>query len=412
MSNTQHQASPIQNAAFRRLWFAVFVSVFGDVLFTIGVLVLVYERTNSALQAVLVSVATVLPPFMLGPIAGYYVDRLDRRHVMVTMDVLRVLAVLTLLVWQDIGLLYTVVVLLSVANGFYFPARMSIIPSIVERHQLVQANSILTATQQSVMGMGYIFAGVMTSYFDFTVFVVLDALTFGVAAVMVATITLTHPPDATEQIALLPALRSGFDYLRDHRLPRALLLMETFEHSPHGLWSAGLFLVFVERALNGTATEFGIMASVYFLGEVSGALLATRLSGFIAANTGRIIVVNTFLFSLWTLLFALSPTVYFACAVTFLFGPSQAMRDVGQNTLLQTTVPQAMLGRIYAVREMGWRVSFTFSAIVLATLSDYMNVRYVYLLGACLYVMVGLYAATVRDLRGGSVQELEHATVS
>jgi len=118
---------------------------------------------------------------------------------------------------------------------------------------------------------------------------------------------------------------------------------------------------------------------------------------------GRLIIVNAFTASLFTLAYAGSGTVWMAVIWTFMFGPPSAIRDVAQDSLLQGTVEKEQLGRIYATREMIRNAMFMFAGLFFAWLSDFVSIRTIYIIGGILYIMIGFYALSNRALRESKI---------
>ncbi len=136
-----------------------------------------------------------------------------------------------------------------------------------------------------------------------------------------------------------------------------------------------------------------------FLGNLVGSVVAVGAAAWLARSPGWMIIGNAFFAGLLTWLYALSPSVAWAMAVAFVFGPPFALRDIAQDTLLQATVDENMLGRIYASREMMRSISFIVAGLFFAWLSDHIPVRAVYGIGGALYVVTALYALQNRSIR-------------
>lgn len=402
---------------FARLWTAHAVSSVGDVLYTVGVMVTVFERTGSALQAILVVLATMLPPFLFGPAAGVVVDRLPRRNVMIAMDLARAALVLPL-AWLGAGPdapvwpIYVVVALLAVGKTFHDPARLALVPTLVPRAELVRANALLTSTTMGAAAIGHALGALLVVTLGLTPVVLLDALTF-----LASALVLRGLPRPSRAGVLAPraaslagrgaeALRSawrdaaeGLAYLRAPGRVRSLVTMEVLEWLPHGIWTSALMLAFTERALGGDTIWWGWQEAAFYVGMLFGSLLATSLAGWMDARAGRIIVLNAFLFTGLTLAYALSPGLAFAVFVCFLFGPPGAMRDVAQDALLQHSVPERMLGRVLTTRTMGTSLAFLIAAPIFAAAADRLPLRGIYLCGAFLYLLTALYAAFSPEIR-------------
>ncbi len=395
-----------KNRNFVLLWVAQVVSGVGDTLYHVGVMVTIFQRTGSALQTVGATVALSLPAILAGSFAGSVVDRYPRRRILIAMDFVRALLVATLLFLLggdsfNLWALYLVVGGLSLATTFYEPARQAMIPSLVTRDQLVQANSLLIGTNQATLAAGFLMGSILILAIPLKNLVIVNCITFLFAAVIITFIRGRqdeHSEDAERgEAGMFQSVGEGLAYLRDNALARPLIVMEVLENVPHGIWSAALVLVFVERALDGNATTWGLLASAYFGGKLLGALVAAFSSRFISRSPGQLIIGNAFAFGILTAVFALSPMI--AVAVAFVFGPPSSLRDVAQDSLLQTSSPENLLGRVYAMRDMFASFSFILGSVVFAWLADAISIRAIYLIGAGLYLGTALYALSRRSLR-------------
>ena len=311
---------PLRERNYLFYWLAQFISSVGDVFYNVGVMVTIFQLTGSTLQTAGAMIASTLPLFLLGPVAGPVVDRYPRQRVMLLMDLVRMLLVGSLLLLVrsrgfNIGIVYFVVAGLSAAKAFYLPARQAIVPALVPRTQVVAANSLVLSTTQTTNAIGYIVGGFLILVLSFEAFVLFDLITFAISAGLVALIRVARPAAAAARpLPWWRALREGAGYLRHHPLARPLVIMEVLEYVPHGIWNAALMLAFVTRSLGGNADDWGLQSGIYFTGNIVGSLIAGLLAGRLLHRAGRVIIVNAFLSALLTLAYSASPTNLVATA--------------------------------------------------------------------------------------------------
>ncbi len=351
-------------------------------------------------------VAGSLASFLAGPFAGAIVDKYDRKYLLIFTDFVRAALVLVLLLFvsEDYYFLpgiYLVVAALAVAASFAQPALMAIIPSVAEKQQIGKANSVLIGTSQALWALGFAIGGLLSLRLSFTSFVWFNAASFVLSGLIIMKVKIRPSDEASKkkELGLLQSVRQGFRDLRDHDLARSLVVMELLEHIPHGAWTSAVMLAFVERNLNGDADDWGYIAAIYFGSMAVGALLATAMSKSIDRHPGKIIIVNAFLTCLLTAAFGLSTTVFVAILVSIVFGVPNSMRDVAQDTLLQSKVKQDLLGRVYATRNMFSHLLFMIAGVVYAWMADFTDVSYIYLISAAIYFLTGLYALSSKSLR-------------
>ena len=398
----------LRNWHFLFLWFINIATTLAIELFTITILVAIYEQTESTLLAAGTMVARTLPSFLLGPVAGVLVDRFARKNIIMGMDLLR-LVLVGVAIWflrgngnvPVVGI-YLILAGLSAAEIFHRPARMALIPSLVSHQQLVKANSFILASTQIVMALSYMVGGWLILALplrQIALGVVTLFLLSVIAAMFIVEPEGVEVEDLGDKESFSKSLLSGWRYLRQHPIARALTVMETIEHLPHGIWTGAIMLAFTTKALQGDAADWGYQATGYFAGMILGSLFALAIGDWLHRYTGRVIVLNAFAAGLFTLAYASSQTVWMAVTWAFVFGPPFAIRDVAQDSLLQSTVAPRQLGRVYATREMLRSAMFMFAGIFFAWLSDFISVRMIYVIGSVIYLLTGFYALSNKALR-------------
>ncbi len=398
----------LRNRYYLFLWFVNIATTLAIELFTVTILVSIYERTESTLLAAGTMVVRALPTLLLGPVAGVLVDRFSRKNIIISMDLLRLMLV-GVAIWflqGDGGVpvvgIYLILAGLSVAEIFHRPARMALIPSLVPHQQLIKANSFILASTQIVMALSYMIGGWLILALplrQIALGVVVLFLLAAFAAMLIVEPTAGEKKDSGENESFAKSLVSGWRYLRQHPVARALTVMETIEHLPHGIWTGAVMLAFTTKALHGDAADWGYQATGYFTGMILGSLFALAIGDWLRRYTGRIIVMNAFAAGLFTFAYASSQTVWMAVVWAFVFGPPFAIRDVAQDSLLQDTVASGQFGRVYATREMLRSTMFMFAGLFFAWLSDFVPIRMIYVSGGVAYLLTGFYALSNKALR-------------
>jgi MFS family permease len=144
----------LRNRNFLFLLFVSIASTAAFELFSVTVLVTIFDQTNSTLQAAGTMVARTFAAFLLSPVAGVFVDRYPRKNVLISMNLVRI-ALVGIAIWLSQGegsvpvaSIYLILAGLSAADVFFRPARLSLVPSLVAREELVKANSLLFVSMQ------------------------------------------------------------------------------------------------------------------------------------------------------------------------------------------------------------------------------------------------------------------------
>src|SRR5258706_13354041 len=167
-ATTSKSLSPLavfRNRAFALMWSGQLISTVGSALSSLAASILVFHLTGSALSVGLMLVATAAPSLVVGLVAGVFVDRFDRRRLMLGADLLRaVLAVLIpFLVPLNIIWLYVIVALSSAIGQFFEPAHDSVLPEVASDEELGAANALMAVSSFGSTAIGFAAAGLIGS---------------------------------------------------------------------------------------------------------------------------------------------------------------------------------------------------------------------------------------------------------
>ena len=338
-------------AEFRKLWTANAVSNLGDgVTFVAGPL-LAASLTRDPLLVAGLAFAQRLPWLLFSLVSGALVDRLDRRRLMVAVDVVRclllgLLGVAVLLDAAGVPLLYAVFFAVGVAETLFDNAVVSILPSVVARERLARANGRLLGARTVAQELAGPPLGGLLFAFAAAVPFLLDAGTFAAAAALVAAMRgrfrVERPVDAPPT-TLRSEIAEGLRWLWRNRLLRILALAIGLMNVTLMATASILVLVAQERLGLGPA-GYGLLFSSMAVGGVAASLVVERIVGWLGPATtmrvGLLIEASTHL----VLSLARSPLV--AAAILALFGFHAVTWSVTSISLRQELVPERLLGRV------------------------------------------------------------------
>ena len=183
---------------YRWLWFGQAVSVAGDSMAHIALILLINNLTGGSTQAIAnLLIALGLPMATIGLVAGVFVDRFPRRKIMIWSDIVRGLLVLAFVAfvlfgWTNIWYLYTFAFAHAVVNSFFSPARQAITPTIIPTEGLMAANSLGQITMVLFAVIGTAIGGFIVGVFEnYWVVFAIDAVTFFLSALFIS-LSLIH----------------------------------------------------------------------------------------------------------------------------------------------------------------------------------------------------------------------------
>jgi len=186
-----------RNRSFVALWLGQTISFIGDYFYWLAIPIMVEKLTGSALQVGLSMMASALPVLLLGPVAGVFVDRWDRKRTMIVADLLRALLVLACLAVRtadQVWIYYVVAFAMSCISRFFYPARGAALPLIVtEADDLLAANGLMQIVETVGLLAGPALAGFTIGIWGSGAAFVVDSASFLVSAgaILLMTVPLT-----------------------------------------------------------------------------------------------------------------------------------------------------------------------------------------------------------------------------
>jgi DHA3 family tetracycline resistance protein-like MFS transporter len=348
----------LRHRDFRLLWIGQAVSLLGDGIYLVAIAWLVYDLSNAPGALAAVGVAWTLPQVATLLFAGVLSDRFERRLLLVLADVLRFVAIgllATLSLTDAIHLwhVFALVVVYGVGEALFQPSFTAIVPSVVPRRELLQANALRELMEPIGMRFaGPALGGLLIGMADVGTALLVDACSFAVSAIAVSMIG-RRPPEAPDAAgSVRRELADGIAYVRSQPwlwatlIGAALALLASFG-------PVEVLLPFIIRNdLGGDAATFGTVLAAGGLGSIAAAALISR--------TGPPRRHMTFMYACWAISTAADIPLAFAnaawqmCACTFVAFAGATAGMVVWNTLMHTRVPSHMLGR---VSSLDWFLS-------------------------------------------------------
>lgn len=336
---------------FRYLWSAQVVSDFGDNLTAITLIILIQRLTGSTVAIAGLLVAIALPTLIFGTVAGVYVDRLDRRRVILVSDLLRAVLVLGFLFVRSVEMVPLIFVLAFLQAGVGTidnPARAAYLPAVVGTDKLLAANSVSQTSRIIFNLLGTAAAGILAGVADtLAPAFILDSATFFASFLLISRIRADGRPDRSDAPSKVWAeMKQGFGVMIASRPLRAVLI--SLSMTMLGLGAVNvLFIPFLIEDL---------MVSEAFLGaieasQVAGMVISGTLVAILAVRLRPSSMVWTGLVGIGVFVGAISwaQSVWHVMAFLFLVGLAVGPAQAGANTLSQTLVEDRMRGRVGGV---------------------------------------------------------------
>lgn len=413
------------NRSFVALWLGQTISYIGDYFYWLAIPIMVERLTGSALLVGLSVIASALPMLVLGPVAGVFVDRWDRKRTMIAADLLRgllVLACLQVRTADQVWIYYVVAFLLSSVSRFFFPAQNAVLPLIVrDKNDLLAANGLMQIVQTLGLLVGPALAGFSIALWGEQVAFLVDSATYFVSAAAIVAMVVPRTTAGRQVaqsaggdlVAVGVELREGLAYLFGNRTMVGILiclsvvqlgvgaihviwvpfLQRTFGLGPEGLGAVdtaqglgmalgglGLGLV-AARFRQKTLAAWGILligALIALIGLSPSFSLVSLVPSLDVGTEMSVMTVSQRLLYMPLMLLVLM----------VLFGIALVPAQSALMTMMQLAVPDLKRGRVGSALNALTTVASLLSMAAAAALGDVVALRTIYFV-AGLITMAG-----------------------
>jgi MFS family permease len=330
------------------------LSSIGNWLLLVAAPYFVYHLTGSTIATGLSLMAQTAPAVLLGPIAGVFADRWDRRHTMIATDVLRAATVLMMLAVHTrsaVWIIYAALTVEAVFSQFFEPSRRAVVPSLVGRGpELAAANSLSQLVGGVIRLVGGPLGGVLYVFFGFRSVVAIDAGSYVVSAVLIVLIRFRQPmPEPSPPAAGGPMrhfreeLRAGIGQVTDTPGLRILFGVALLFFTGNAMLTA-LLVPYLSAVLHAGAQSLGILFGALGLGFILGSPLSRVVAGRISSRatiTGALAM----LAAVFVVCFNV-PHLGWDIGLFTLIGPPAVCFLVTADTSITRKTPDRLQGRV------------------------------------------------------------------
>jgi predicted MFS family arabinose efflux permease len=349
---------------------------------------------------------TIIPVFLIGPVAGVYVDRWDRRRTLYICDFFRAILVFTipffLFYAKNIIPIYVIIFLIFSVGRFFVPAKLAIVPDLVEKKDLLIGNSLVNITGMIAAVLGFGISGVLVEKVGAKSGFYLNALTFFISGSLIffiakkfnsASLDLKELSREIVDVirkSVFQEIREGVVYFirnKDIRLTASIMFI---------LWSAlgavyVVMIVFVQKVLNSATKDLGLLVMFLGIGLFIGSLIYGRFGQRISHY--KTIFASLVLSGLMLIIFALTlsryPYFLNAAFLAFALGNSIAPIMIASNTIIHKASDNEMMGKVFSSLEIVMHLGFLLFMFISSLLAERFSQLAILITVGCIFSVLG-----------------------
>ncbi|MCX5707028.1 MAG: MFS transporter [Candidatus Omnitrophica bacterium] len=397
----------LKNRNFFLLWLGQIISQLGDRLDQMALIALVYLRSpGSTMEIAKILSFTIIPVFLIGPIAGVYVDRWDRRRTMYLCDLLRAVLVFTipffLFYSRSLITIYIIVFFTFSIGRFFISAKLSIVPDLVEKKDLLLANSLVNTTGMIAAILGFGISGVIVEWLGAKGGFYLDAFSFLISGTLIFCIAkkFNHSTISLKNVgrdiaavirkSVVQEIKEGVVYFiknKDIRLTAGIMFI---------LWAAlgavyVVAIVFVQQALHSATKDLGLLVMFLGIGLFLGSLVYGRFGQRLSQY--KIIFSSLVLSGIMLIIFALTiyyhPYFLIAAALALVLGIVISPIMIASNTIIHKASDNEMMGKVFSSLEIVMHLGFLLFMFISSLLAERFPHLYILIAVGCIFSILG-----------------------
>ncbi|PEF36344.1 MFS transporter [Bacillus wiedmannii] len=363
----------LKNTNFLFLWAATLFSSFALAFFTFSQTWYIAKTLNLEASLGVVFVALSVPRLIFMIIGGAVADKFPKKNIMFYSNIIRAILVATILTWFIVGdvTLYTFALFalfFGLADAFFWSADGSILPELVEKSRLTQANSLTQMTNQASVILGPVLGGILIKFTNYETIFSITILLLIVAAILVQKIQFTMPEQQNTDKGMFTSIKEGILYVKESPFLSTFLLCSAFLNLfLIGPMQVG-FPLFVKNVLHGDSLQFSYLEASVGGGMAIGAVIVGLKN--INRRRGLFCIIMMLLSGVFFLSINFSTVLWQALLAGMFYGITIAMAIVPLMAMIQSTVKEEMMGRVMSLlmlSSMGFiPLSYAFTSIALA----------------------------------------------
>lgn len=378
---------------FKLFFTGQIISLLGTWIQNIALGWLIYRLTGSAFWLGIVGFAGQIPALFLTPFAGVFADRLNRRKVLIAVQVIPMLlafTMATLVLTENIKVWH--IVMLASINGmvmaFDTPFRHAFLLEMVGDRELLQNAIALNSTLiNSARFIGPMIGGFLIAFLGEGYCFLINGVSFFAVIIALLNMKIDAVKQNKEHGSILRELGDGLQYAFNYKPIRFLLLL-VITTSFFGLPFQVFLPVFAKEVLGGDAQMLGLLTGSIGAGALTGAFYLASRSG--VAGLPKLILFTAMVFGVGLMGFSLSTSSLLSLALLYVTGFGMIVQFASTNTLLQTIVDDSKRGRVMAFYGMSFLGITPLGSLLLGSVADYLGVPYTLLISGSICLLAGV----------------------
>ncbi|PGS71064.1 MFS transporter [Bacillus cereus] len=364
----------------------------GAWIYLIALNVLVYHMGGSALAVAALYVIKPLATLFTNAWSGSMIDRLNKRKLMIHLDIYRALFIAILPLLPSLWIVYVFVFFISMASAIYEPTAMTYMTKLIPVEQRQRFNSLRSLIGSGAFLIGPAIAGVLLIASTPEIAIYINAIAFllsGFITLLLPNLDKKEASDTTSNTLSLTVLKKDWNTVINFSRKHVYVICVYFLFQSMFVLATAtdsLELSFAKEVLLLTDSEYGFLVSIAGAGFILGAITNTILSKKLAPSL--LIGIGSLFIAIGYLIYAFSNVFLIAAIGFFILSFSMAYANTGFYTFYQNNIPVHMMGRIGSIYGLVIAIVTIFITILSGVATQFISIQLVVIVGSLIMLFI------------------------
>lgn len=363
----------LNNKNYRIFYIGQGISLIGTWMQQVATSWLIYRLTGSAIALGVSTFLSQIPALFISPIAGTYIDKMNKLSIVKLMQFLMMLVALSLSVLTltniiTVNLVYLLYCILGILNAIEIPARQSMFVDLIDKKEdLPNAIALNSTLFNAARLVGPSIAGILLLKISEGYCFLLNAISFLFVLFSLFAIKIKKKEVNIENHNVIKSLKEGFLTISKTAEIGYPLLLLTF-YSLFGISFTTILPVIAVKMYHGASNTLGFLMSSLGFGALSSTLLLASRKNF--DGISKTIIIASVIFALSLIIFSVTKSFYLGLFVIFIAGGSMVLQSSSTNALIQSKTSDEMRGRVMGFYTTSFRGIMPFGSIIIGFLTE------------------------------------------
>lgn len=402
LENSEISQEKLWNRNFILLFQGQLISILGDNIYDTALRFWILAKTGSlSLMGLLMAIST-LPKVFISPFAGTFIDRNDRRKILIISDIISGIIILfigiaTFTGFIEIWMVFFASIVLDICVCFFNPTINSSIPDVVPKSKLIKANSILSSVNSVNYMAGYALGGFLIQVFGAPLLFIFNGISFLFSATSEYFVKIPHIDLPIKKINFIDDLKDGMIYVYRSKGVCYLYIIISFLNFFASM-SMTLTLPWFKMNNELGIVSYGISMAINTFGMFIGFLILSVFE-LKKENKFSVFILSGIILSITMILYSLTLNLYLIYILFFINGLCLAIIDSLIQSSMQNSVPSYMRSKVFAFKNTLSYALMPLGMVLAGILGEKISMNLIILVDYTLFLLLFIYLSFIRSVK-------------